>query len=152
MASLSGLLTNRILGVAAVAWAAAQILKVVLIAIFSRKFEPSRFIGAGGMPSSHSALVVSLSLSVGFQVGFASALFALSAVFSLVVMYDAAGVRRAAGNQAKLLNAMAKQLFVEGKLPEPDTLRELLGHTPIEVLAGAALGAAVAFLFRNRVH
>lgn len=148
MTDLDRLLRNRVLMLAMIAWGAAQILKVILIAIFSRKFEPSRFFGAGGMPSSHSAVVVALALTIGFHAGFDSSLFALSAVLALVVMYDAAGVRRAAGVQARLLNRIALNLFAEGKMPEPEALRELLGHTPIEVLAGAALGVAVALIGR----
>lgn len=146
MTELMGIFSNRVLGTALLAWAIAQGIKVILYAFMSRTIDFSRFVGAGGMPSSHSALVVSLSFAIGFRAGFDSSLYALSAAFAVIVMYDAAGVRRAAGNQAKLLNSVVTQLFTEGKMPESETLRELLGHTPIEVFAGAILGAVIAFL------
>ncbi len=94
------------------------------------------------MPSSHSALVTALTTGLGIQEGFDSAIFALAVVFSLVVMYDAAGVRRAAGKQARVLNAIIEDL--NRRQLHPERLRELLGHTPFEVLVGALLGIIVA--------
>ena len=94
------------------------------------------------MPSSHSAFVTSLATGVGLTEGFDSTLFALAAVFALIVMYDAAGVRRAAGKQARVLNAIIEDL--NRRELHPERLRELLGHTPVEVLAGALLGILIA--------
>jgi hypothetical protein len=109
-----------------------------------------RFVETGGMPSSHSASVAALSVAVGLQEGFTSALFGVTLYFSLVVMYDAAGLRRAAGKQAEVLNRLIETHF---RSPQGDTqkLMELLGHTPLEVLVGGLLGAASALLW-NRIH
>ncbi len=109
-----------------------------------------RFVQTGGMPSSHSAAVAALSTAVGLQQGFTSALFGVTLYFSLIVMYDAAGLRRAAGRQATVLNRLIESHF---KHPEGDTqkLMELLGHTPFEVFVGASLGVLSALLW-NRIH
>jgi acid phosphatase family membrane protein YuiD len=109
-----------------------------------------RFVETGGMPSSHSAAVASLSTAVGLQEGFTSAVFGVTLYFSLIVMYDAAGLRRAAGKQAAVLNRLIERHFQH---PEDDTQRlmELLGHTPFEVLIGGLLGVFIAFLW-NRIH
>lgn len=138
------LFSNRVLGVAMLAWLIAQVLKVIILLIVTRRLDLTRMIGSGGMPSSHAAFVVSLTFAIGFTTGFETALFALSAVFALVVMYDAAGVRRAAGIQAKMVNRIVTELIEEGKKPDYEILKELLGHTPVEVFAGAVLGAFVA--------
>ena len=109
-----------------------------------------RFVETGGMPSSHSAAVAALSTAVGLQEGFRSALFGVTLYFSLIVMYDAAGLRRAAGRQARVLNRLIESHFQH---PADDTqkLMELLGHTPFEVFMGALVGVASA-LFWNRIH
>jgi acid phosphatase family membrane protein YuiD len=109
-----------------------------------------RFVETGGMPSSHSASVAALSTAVGLQEGFASAIFGVTLYFSLIVMYDAAGLRRNAGRQAAVLNRLIERHF---RHPEDDTQRlmELLGHTPLEVLVGALLGVVSALLW-NRIH
>ena len=138
------LFDNRVLGTAIIAWFIAQFLKIILALIKEKRLDLSRLTGSGGMPSSHSAFVVAMSFAIGYQSGFDSSVFALSAAFALVVMVDAAGVRRAAGTQAKMLNQIVVELIEQGQLPEYETLKELLGHTPVQVFAGAALGAAVA--------
>ena len=109
-----------------------------------------RFVETGGMPSSHSAAVAALTTAVGIQEGFTSALFGVTLYFSLIIMYDAAGLRRAAGRQAIVLNRLVERHFQH---PEGDTqkLMELLGHTPFEVFVGASLGVFSA-LFWNRIH
>jgi len=114
------------------------------------RWNMRRFVETGGMPSSHSASVAALSTAVGLWHGFGNGLFAVTLYFSLVVMYDAAGLRRAAGRQAMVLNRLIDRHFHE---PERDTqkLMELLGHTPFEVLIGALLGAGTAILW-YRVH
>ena len=112
----------------------------------TRRWNLRRFVETGGMPSSHSAAVAALSTSVGLETGFRSVLFGATLYFSLVVMYDAAGLRRAAGRQAAILNRLIDEHF---KHPERETQRlmELLGHTPFEVLVGALLGIASALVW-----
>jgi uncharacterized protein len=105
----------------------------------------TRLVGTGGMPSSHSASVTAVTVAVGLEIGWNSALFGAVAFFSLVIMYDATGIRRAAGIQARILNRMLDELKDYHKL-EPVRLKELLGHTPLEVFAGAAYGAIIALL------
>ncbi len=100
------------------------------------------------MPSSHTSLVVSLAAAVGFKDGFHSPVFAVAAVVAAVVMYDAAGVRRAAGRQAKVINKLVQEMRVEHTIKE-SRLKELLGHTPLEVLAGALLGIVTAWAFHR---
>ncbi|MDI9440637.1 MAG: divergent PAP2 family protein [Bacillota bacterium] len=134
--------TNQVLWTALLAWAIAQFLKIISWAFVSREWNFRRLVEPGGMPSSHSALVTALTTGLGIQEGFDSAIFALAVVFSLVVMYDAAGVRRAAGKQARVLNAIIEDL--NRRQLHPERLRELLGHTPFEVLVGALLGIIVA--------
>lgn len=134
------------LATAIISWFAAQLVKVVLVLISSKKLDFGRFVGSGGMPSSHSALVCSLTTAIGCTEGISSGLFAVCAVFSLVVMYDAAGVRRAAGQQAKILNRLVETW---GKVEYSETekkLKELLGHTPKEVFAGAILGIGIGLI------
>jgi len=145
MEQLKQLADNSILWASLLAWFIAQTLKVVLTILTHRKLDLRRFVGAGGMPSSHSALVVSLATAIGGVHGYDSHLFALSFIFALIVMYDAAGVRRAAGKQAAVLNDILERLH-EGKDVPQEKLKELIGHTPIEVIAGAILGFVVAKL------
>ena len=118
--------------------------------VTSGRWNLRRFVETGGMPSAHSAAVAALSTAVGLQEGFSSAVFGVTLYFSLIVMYDAAGLRRAAGRQARVLNRLIERHFQH---PEDDTqkLMELLGHTPFEVLIGAMLGAFSALLW-NRIH
>ncbi|MCL1963455.1 MAG: divergent PAP2 family protein [Firmicutes bacterium] len=144
MDDIARMFENQVLDAALLAWVIAQALKLIISSVSSRKLVLARLIESGGMPSSHAAFVVALSFGVGFRVGFDSAVFALAAVFALVVMYDATGVRRETGIQAKLLNRIVTDLIEEGRLPQQDQVRELLGHTPVEVLAGAIIGAFVA--------
>nr|WP_207755045.1 divergent PAP2 family protein [Alkaliphilus hydrothermalis] len=131
-------------------WFIAQTIKVVHTLIVDRRFNAWRFVGSGGMPSSHSSFVMGLSTSVGLIHGWDSSIFAIAIVFSFIVMYDAAGVRRAVGRQAIIINKMIadlhnKQGKKEKKLTE-QRLKELVGHTPVEVFAGAILGIVVAYM------
>lgn len=128
-----------------IAWLIAQFLKFLLAGLKFRTVDFSKFISSGGMPSSHSALVSSLSTKVGLVEGFNSTLFAICVVFSLIVMYDAAGVRQAAGKQAKILNRLVEDFYKNHTISEK-RLKELLGHTPLEVFAGMFLGIVTAFL------
>ena len=143
---LTQLLMNVTLMTASTAWFVAQVLKTITYAWKDRQFDARRMVGAGGMPSSHSAWVVSLAAAVGFHDGWDSPLFAVTVVVAAIVMYDAAGVRRAAGKQAKVINELVQEMKVEHTISE-ERLKELLGHTPLEVFAGALLGIGIAYLF-----
>lgn len=137
---------NVILMSSLTAWFLAQVLKTMTAYWKEGKFNAKRLVGAGGMPSSHTALVVSLASATGIHTGFNSPLFALSVVMASIVMYDAAGVRRAAGKQAKVINKLVVEMKVQHNVRET-RLKELLGHTPLEVLAGALLGILIAYAF-----
>jgi acid phosphatase family membrane protein YuiD len=127
------------------AWVIAQILKVVLTSAHERRLNLRVLAETGGMPSSHAAIVMGLTAAVGRLNGLTSAAFAIALIFSIVVMYDAQGVRRAAGRQAAVLNRLVDDMVSLRPITD-DRLRELLGHTPFEVLVGAALGIAVGLL------
>src|SRR5918912_2734081 len=135
----------RYLGPALLAWAIAQVLKVLMTSARERRLNLRVLAETGGMPSSHAAIVMALTSAVGRINGLTSAPFAIALIFSIVVMYDAQGVRRAAGRQAAVLNRLVEDL-VSLRQVKDDRLRELLGHTPLEVLVGAALGIAVGLL------
>ena len=137
------IMNNKVLLACITAWSIAQILKIILTFYSSKKIDLTRLVGSGGMPSSHTALVTALSTSIGIMYGWDSAIFAVSLCFALVVMYDAAGVRRAAGNQAKILNIIIEDL-AHNKPITDEKLKELIGHTPKEVVAGAILGIVIA--------
>lgn len=145
MTILQEILSNNTIFVPTLAWFIAQTIKVFLHLFQKRNLSLRKFFSSGGMPSSHSAFVVSLATTVGKLHGFDSAVFGIAFVISLVVMYDAAGVRRAAGKQAEVLNKLIAE-SQNGKLQFEATLKELLGHSPIEVFAGAILGIAIAIL------
>lgn len=127
-------------------WASIQVFKFLWELIITHKFNFKRLLGAGGMPSSHSAVVTSIATMIGKTEGFNSILFALAVVFAGVVMYDAAGVRRAAGKQAKLLNKIIETPGMTN-LQVQEKLVEVLGHTPIQVFVGAVIGVIVGFIF-----
>jgi len=137
---------NRVVIAAFAAWAIAQGLKVILTLVISRRFDVSRIVGSGGMPSSHSALVCAMVTAIGFIEGFSSSIFALGSCFAAVVMYDAAGVRRSTGKNAAVLNHLLDGLAGNGFVFDEERLKELVGHTPIQVLAGALLGILVGTL------
>jgi len=141
----SGIFTNKILWSAVISWAIAQALKIFTSLRQDRRIDWSKIMGPGGMPSSHSAFVTSLAVAIGLTEGWDSGMFAVSFVFAAVVMYDAAGVRRAAGRQARVLNQLMTIMLKEGHVPATK-LRELLGHTPFEVIMGALLGMLIAWL------
>lgn len=143
---LVGIGQNIILMTALTAWFTAQVLKTMTSYWRHGAFNAERLVGAGGMPSSHTALVVSLAVSIALRDGIESDLFALAVILAGIVMYDAAGVRRAAGRQAKVINKLVREMRVEHKVRET-RLKELLGHTPIEVLGGAIQGTLVAYAF-----
>lgn len=122
----------------------AQVLKTVAFAIKNRRLDFSMLVTTGGMPSSHSSSVVGMSTTVGLIEGFDSVAFAICFCICAVVMYDAAGVRRSAGKQAEVLNTIVQEIFSDTHKVSQGKLKELLGHSPKEVIAGAALGIVVA--------
>src|SRR6266496_740714 len=141
----TSLFNNRILIAAFLAWAIAQVSKTIYELIRQRKLIVSRLVSSGGMPSSHSALVTGLAAATGLVTGLGSAAFAIAVVLAGIVMYDAAGVRRAVSIQARILNQMIDEAF-QGHPFAEKRLRELIGHTPIQVFAGGLLGVAVGLL------
>ncbi len=143
---LHELLSNLPLKAALAAWALAQILKMVLFAILEKQINWRRLIDTGGLPSAHSAFVVGLACGVGRVEGLHSPIFAVAAVFASVVMYDAMSLRREAGKHADILNELLLLSFIQEAFKEREALKELLGHTPTEVLAGAGLGIIVGLL------
>ncbi len=145
MSFFTELASNRILLSAFLAWSLAQVVKVPLTFIQRGEWDWSLVFSAGGMPSSHSALVTGVSFGIGLQHGFDSALFAIASVVAMIVIYDATGVRRHAGDHARVLNLMIDELLTGHPLAERE-LKEVLGHTPREVLGGVALGILVSVL------
>lgn len=143
---MNNVLNNECLWIPIIVWFIIQSYKVVSELIINKKLDIRRFVGAGGMPSSHSALVTSLATAIGFREGFESAIFALSVLFACVVMYDSAGVRRAAGKQAKVLNQIIESNRKNINIQEK--LIELLGHTPLQVFIGAIVGVVLACVLR----
>ena len=127
-------------------WLCIQIFKVIWDLVKTKKFNFKRIMGAGGMPSSHSAVVTSVATLIGRNEGIDSAIFGLAVIFACVVMYDAAGVRRAAGKQAKLLNKIIETPGLTG-IEMSEKLAEVLGHTPMQVVVGAIIGIIVGFCF-----
>lgn len=146
---MENFLSNRVLQATLLPWATAQILKVVIELILKRRVNLRLLTSAGGMPSSHSAMVIGLATAIAIREGAGSSIFAMSLVLALVVVYDATGVRRSAGIQAHILNQIIDELF-QGHPISEIRLRELLGHTPIEVVAGAALGIVMAWWWMVR--
>lgn len=137
---------NRAITAAVVAWAVAQAIKVLLTLAISKRFDSSRVLGSGGMPSSHSSTVCALVTVIGLQEGLSSPVFALAFCLAGVVMYDAAGVRRSTGRNAAVINRLIEDLGKDGFTFTEERLKELVGHTPIQVLAGALLGILIGTL------
>lgn len=137
---------NTTLMAAVLSWFIAQIIKTIIVLIQTKAFVPERLFGAGGMPSAHSALVCSLFMCVAHERGLASPEFAIAFCFAMVIIYDAMGIRRAAGEQAKAINRMSDIFEKEGVQVNQKDLKEYLGHTPLEVLGGVLLGIIVALV------
>ena len=148
MSYIQQLLANRILITGLVGWAVAQVVKTVLYAIVNRTLNFERLVGDGGMPSSHTATVVSLAVAAGLQCGWDSAVFAVAAVLAFIVMHDAVGVKQETGKQARVINSMLElwESMGRGDLTPEETLKEFVGHTRGQVYAGAAFGALIAFV------
>ncbi|MDD2352694.1 MAG: divergent PAP2 family protein [Atribacterota bacterium] len=134
---------NSILVIAFITWISNQTIKSVLFYFTDKRWDISRFFGAGGMPSTHSALSISVAVSIGYREGWHTSLFALAMILAIIVMADAAGVRRATGEQAKVLNRIIIEFFDEIKIKDR-RLREFIGHTPFEVIVGAIIGFVIA--------
>jgi uncharacterized protein len=145
---LDDLINNRILLAGLTSWWLAQLLKPLTNYIGSHQWDWGMWFSSGGMPSSHSSLMTAVTLSIGLYLGFGSPLFALAVAISMIVIYDAAGVRRQAGLQAQKINELIKELF-SGQPISDQTLKEVLGHTPGQVTAGVLLGLIVAVLFKS---
>ena len=144
---LTELAQNKILISAAAGWIIAQVLKTIIHTWFTKNFVAERLVGGGGMPSSHSATVCALSTATAIQYGFSSFEFAMAAIFSLVVMYDAIGVRQESGKQAKVINDMVELFAHMGKDVDIEKqLKEFIGHTPFQVFCGGILGIFTAWI------
>ena len=142
---IAELLQNRVLIVAVTAWLAGQLLKFPLEYILNKRWNWGIMFSSGGLPSSHSALVTAVALSIGFQDGFDTSIFALAVAIGMIVIYDAAGVRRQAGIHAERINEIMKNFIESRRFPEED-LKEMLGHTPFEVITGMILGVLISLV------
>lgn len=145
MIFFSQILHNQILLTAIVSWALAQLIKIGIELIRTHRINWQLVFATGGMPSSHSSLVVALATATGLRQGFESPLFAIATVLAFVVLYDAQGIRRQAGNQARIINRMLQNVENAG-IKVDKNLKELLGHTPIQVVGGTILGIIVALI------
>ncbi|MFC1934762.1 divergent PAP2 family protein [Chloroflexota bacterium] len=140
------IITNKVLILPICSWAIAQIMKVIIILLWKKRLDLRFLVSSGGMPSSHSAFVTALATSVALIDGLGSVVFGISAILALVVIYDAAGVRRSVGQQAKIINRMMRELKDRRPVAElGHDLRELVGHTQLQVIVGGLLGIVVAW-------
>ena len=147
MSSFEGLVGNRILMCAITGWAVAQLLKTIIHTFFTKKFDPERLIGSGGMPSSHAATVCAMTTMTGRIYGLGSFEFAVTTILAIVVMHDAMNVRLETGKQAKLLNEILETFkTLDGQPLTEEKLKEFVGHTPLQVLVGALLGVLIGWL------
>lgn len=146
MEEVSGIFHNQILVISLLACFTAQGLKVIIELIRDRTVNFRYLVSTGGMPSAHSALVGALAAGIGQSMGWSSPDFAIACLFAVIVMYDAAGVRQAAGKQAKLLNQITEELFQGEHNFNEEKLKELLGHTPFQVLVGLILGISISMI------
>ncbi len=142
---INGLINNQVFVAGFFGWLVAQLIKVFSTVFTEKRLNISRIVGSGGMPSSHSSFVMAMSTAVGLINGWKSSIYGISLVFSLIVMYDASGVRRAVGKQAIILNQMIDDMY-ENRPFDEKRLKELIGHTPVQVFVGAMLGVFIAHL------
>jgi len=143
--SIFSIFQNKVFIATILGWVTAQSIKIAINCIKERRFNFRWVIGTGGMPSAHSAGVMSLATAVGIQQGFDSVVFIITLVFAVVIAFDAQGVRRATGQQAEILNKILDDIYWRRKIQE-DRLKELIGHTPFEVFVGSLLGIVIAAL------
>lgn len=147
---LTELLHNTVFISAVLGWLVAQVIKTIIHLIITKQFVAERMVGGGGMPSSHSATVCALATATGIRYGGGSFEFAIAIMFAIIVMYDAMGVRRETGIQAKVINEMMEMLTNMGsKMSVEDKLKEFVGHTPLQVLIGAILGIIIAVIING---
>ena len=146
MNNFTGFIQNKYIYIPFFLWIGIQLFKVIYDLITTKKFNFKRIMGAGGMPSSHTAVVVGLTTLIGKNIGVDTPMFAISFIFSCIVMYDACGVRRAARKQAVLLNKIIETPGLSG-LQVSERLVEVLGHTPVQVVVGAVIGVIVGLIF-----
>lgn len=144
----TSIISNKVLIITICGWFIAQSIKVFIGVITKNKFDFRWFVGTGGMPSAHASGASALAVATGIHFGFDSPLFALAVMFALVTMFDAQGVRRSTGKQAEILNKVMDDIYWAGKIQE-DRLKELIGHTPLQVIIGSILGITIA-LFMSR--
>ncbi len=143
---MANLLANRTLWAPVLTWTLVQFWKFVSVLLFEHKIDWGMLWAPGGMPSSHSALVSALAISVGINSGFGSTEFAIAVILAMVVMYDAAGIRQAAGKHAQMINRILDELLSGAPFTE-ERLREILGHTPFQVVVGCIVGLLGGWLF-----
>lgn len=147
MNSFEQLIGNRILVSAVTGWFVAQILKTLIYTLMTKRFEPERLVGSGGMPSSHSSTVCAMAAASGQIYGLGSFEFAVTVIIAIIVMHDAMGVRLETGKQAKLINEIVETFkTMNGKTLAEEKLKEFVGHTPLQVLMGAILGIVIGIL------
>ena len=147
MNSFEQLIGNRILVSAVTGWFVAQILKTLIYTLMTKRFEPERLVGSGGMPISHSSTVCAMAAASGQIYGLGSFEFAVTVIIAIIVMHDAMGVRLETGKQAKLINEIVETFkTMNGKTLAEEKLKEFVGHTPLQVLMGAILGIAIGIL------
>lgn len=150
MIALKELAVNWILISSIIGWMVAQLLKTLIHFKFTKKFDPERLVGSGGMPSSHASTVCALATATGIEFGLASFEFSVTAILAIIVMYDAMGVRRETGEQSKLLNLMIASFKDHEDSPFSEKkLKEYIGHTPLQVFAGMILGIGTALIIHN---
>lgn len=152
MSYFSALMDNNILWTSLLAWILAQAAKIIINFLIEKKWDFNLLISSGGFPSSHTAIVCALAISIGKVEGLDSSLFAIAVALAVIVMYDAAGVRRAAGNHARIINYLVEWMrqYQADRMVhnlQEERLKELIGHTPFEVFGGAILGCVIALIF-----
>jgi len=141
-------ITNEVLVIPICAWAIAQLAKTLVALLQGKGFDFRYLVSSGGMPSAHSAVVTALATAVGMTQGFRSVVFSIAVILALIVMYDAAGVRRSVSQQSAVLNRIVHELRLRQHITRLESdIREFIGHTPFQVITGAALGIAVAWLW-----
>jgi acid phosphatase family membrane protein YuiD len=148
MNEFSLILDNKIMWVSLLAWIVAQLLKLLINLLMEKSWDFNLLTSSGGFPSSHTAIVSALAIGIGKAEGWNSSLFAIAAALAVIVMYDAAGVRRAAGNHARIINYLVewlRQNQMDNR--QEERLKELIGHTPFEVFGGALIGCAIGLVF-----
>lgn len=149
MHDLAEIFGNRVLLCALTAWFVAQAMKIPTYYLVEHRLNWRRFLDSGGMPSSHTAFMVALTIVIGSSAGFATPIFALSFCVTTIVMYDATGVRRETGKQGQVLNEIIRKVIIDGEPISDENLKELVGHTHLEVAGGAVIGilTALAYIF-----